>query len=187
VSANLLIRQQGRGTFVASHNRDRLLFYFFHIAPEQGAKQYPEVRLVAFGRGKADRGEAELLQIATGDVVFRIRNLLHLEGQPVIVDDLTLPAVRFPGLTEKQFLHRSSTIYNLYQDAFGLSVVRTRERLRATLADAETAQLLGVSKGTPLLSIRRTALSYNDDPVELRSSLVNTERHEYWSEIGTPG
>src|SRR5688500_9688538 len=47
VSANLLIRQQGRGTFVASHNRDRLLFYFFHIVPEQGAKQYPEVRLVA--------------------------------------------------------------------------------------------------------------------------------------------
>ena len=187
VSANLLIRQQGRGTFVASHNRDRLLFYFFHIAPEQGAKQYPEVRLVAFGRGKADRGEAELLQIATGDVVFRIRNLLNLDGHPVIVDDLTLPAARFPGLTEKQFLHRSSTIYNLYQDAFGLSVVRTRERLRATLADAETAQLLGVSKGTPLLSIRRTALSYNDDPVELRSSLVNTERHEYWSEIGTPG
>src|SRR5918993_567730 len=39
VAANLLIRQQGRGTFVASHNRDRLLFYFFHIAPEQGAKQ----------------------------------------------------------------------------------------------------------------------------------------------------
>jgi GntR family transcriptional regulator len=132
VLANLLIRQQGRGTFVASHNRDRLLFYFFHIAPEQGAKQYPEVRLVAFARGKADRGEAELLQIAAGDGVFRIRNLLNLDGHPVIVDDLTLPATRFPGLTEKQFLHRSSTIYNLYQDAFGLSVVRTRERLRAT-------------------------------------------------------
>ena len=67
VAANLLIRQQGRGTFVASHNRDRLLFYFFHIVPEQGAKQYPDVRLVAFARGKADRGEAELLRIAAGD------------------------------------------------------------------------------------------------------------------------
>ena len=187
VAANLLIRQQGRGTFVASHNRDRLLFYFFHIAPDQGAKQYPEVRLVAFARGKADRGEADLLRIAAGEPVFRIRNLLHLDGHPVIVDDLTLPAARFPGLTEKQFAHRTSTIYNLYQDAFGLSVVRTRERLRATLADAETAELLAVSKGTPLLSIRRTAFSYNDDPVELRRSLVNTAAHEYWAEIGTPG
>ena len=144
------------------------------------------MRLVAFARGKADRGEAELLHVAAGDAVFRIRNLLHLSGHPVIVDDLTLPAARFPGLTEKQFAHRPSTIYNLYQEGFGLSVVRTRERLRATLADAETAQLLGVSKGTPLLAIRRTALSYNDDPVELRRSQVNTAEHEYWADIGAP-
>lgn len=187
VAANLLIRQQGRGTFVASHNRDRMLFYFFHIVPEEGAKQYPEVRLVAFSRGKADRGEADLLRLPPGETVFRIRNLLHLEGQPVIVDDLTLPASRFPALTEKQFRHRPSTIYNLYQEAFGLSVVKTRERLRATVADADAATLLGVAEGAPLLSIRRIALSYNDDPVELRRSLVNTRRHEYWADIGTPG
>lgn len=186
VAANLLIRQQGRGTFVASHTRDRLLFYFFHVVPEHGPKQYPEVRLVAFGRGKADRGEAELLNLALGDAVFRIRNLLHLRGEPVIVDDLTLPVTRFTGLTEKQFAQRPSTIYNLYQDAFGLSVVAARERLRATIADVETGALLRVSKGTPLLSIRRTALSYNDDAVELRRSLVNTTAHEYWAEIGSP-
>lgn len=186
VDANLLIRQQGRGTFVASHNRDRMLFYFFHIVPEQGAKQYPDVRLVSFARGKADRGEAELFRLAPGDAVIRIRNLLRLRGQPVIVDDLTLPAARFPGLTDKQFANRPSTIYNLYQDAFGLSVVTTRERLRATLADAQIAALLRVPEGAPLLAIRRIALSYNDDPIELRRSLVDTTAHEYWAEIGTP-
>jgi len=187
VAANLLIRQQGRGTFVASHDRDRMLFYFFHIVPEQqDAKPYPDVRLVSFARGKADRSEAEYLHIGAGDAVFRIRNLLRLRGDPVIVDDLTLAAARFPGLTDKQFANRPSTIYNLYQDAFGLSVVTTRERLRATLADAPTAQLLDVAEGAPLLSIRRIALSYHDDPVELRRSLVDTSAHEYWAEIGTP-
>ena len=186
VAGNLLIRQQGRGTFVASHNRDRMLFYFFHIVAEHGAKAYPDVRLIAFARGKADRSEADLLHIAAGDPVFRIRNLLRLRGDPVIVDDLTLPCARFAGLTDKQFGNRPSTIYNLYQDAFGLSVVTTRERLRATLADAETAPLLRVAVGAPLLSIRRTALSYNDDPIELRRSLVDTAQHEYWADIGTP-
>lgn len=187
VAANLLIRQQGRGTFVASHDRDRMLFYFFHIVPEQeDAKQYPDVRLVSFARGKADRTEAEHLRIGAGDAVFRIRNLLRLRGDPVIVDDLTLAAARFPGLTDKQFAGRPSTIYNLYQDAFGLSVVTTRERLRATLADAQAAQLLDVTEGAPLLAIRRIALSYNDDPIELRRSLVDTSAHEYWAEIGTP-
>jgi GntR family transcriptional regulator len=119
--------------------------------------------------------------------VIRVRNLLSLAGAPVIVDDLVLPAVRLPGLTERQFAGRPSTIYNLYQDAFGISVVRTRERLRATLADAAIAALLGVARGAPLLSIRRVALSYNDVPVELRVSLVNTAHHEYWADIGTPG
>jgi GntR family transcriptional regulator len=184
--SNLLIRQQGRGTFVASHNRDRMLFYFFHVAPESGAKQYPEVRLLSFGKGKADRQESDALGIAVGEPVLRIRNLLHLSGKPVIVDDLTLPAARFAGLTEQRFGGRPSTIYNLYQDQFGLSVVKTRERLRAALADADSASLLGVPRGAPLLSIRRIAYSYNDDPVELRRSLVDTSRHEYWADIGSP-
>lgn len=185
-AANLLIRQQGRGTFVASHNRDRMLFYFFHVVPQSGGKEYPDVRMLAFTRAKADRGEADSLRLAPGDSVIRVRNLLRLGGVPVIVDDLTLPAARFPGLTERQFASRPSTIYNLYQDAFGLSVVKTRERVRATLADADTAQRLGIAVGAPLLAIRRIALSYNDDPVEFRVSLVNTAHHEYWADIGTP-
>jgi len=184
VAENILIRQQGRGTYVASHNRDRLLFYFFHIVDEQGVKRYPEVELLSFARAKADRAAAELLGLAAGDSVYRIRNRLSLAGIPVIIDDITLPVAAFAGLTERQFRHRTSTIYNLYQEAFGVSVVKTSERLRATLADADAAALLGVAPGAPLLQIRRVAYTYHDDPVEYRVSRVNTERHEYWADIG---
>ena len=184
VAANILIRQQGRGTFVATHDRDRLLFHYFHVVPVDGPKQYPDVRLLSFARGRADRGEAEALRIVPGDAVVRVRNLLSLSGQPVIVDDLVLPAARFPGLTQAQFAGRPSTIYNLYQDSFRISVVHTRERLRAVLADAQAAALLGIVRGAPLLMIRRVALSYSDDPVELRISLVNTAAHEYFADIG---
>ena len=97
---------------------------------------------------------------------------------------IRLPAVLFPGLDRKRFAGRPSTIYNLYQDAYGISVVRTRERLKATLADATNAALLGLRPGAPLLQIRRIALAYNDRPVELRISLVDTRTHEYWAEIG---
>ncbi len=183
VADHILIRQQGRGTFVASHNRDRMLFYFFHVVPLEGPKVYPDVELLAFGRGKADRAAAEALGIATGDPIFRIRNLLRLGGRPAIVDDIALPVPRFATLTEKQFASRPSTIYNLYQDPFGISVVRTNERLRATVADAETARLLAVPPGAPLLSIRRIALTYNDVPVEYRVSQVDTGHCEYWNEI----
>jgi len=183
VAENILIRQQGRGTFVASHNRDRLLFYFFHIVGHDGTKQYPVVTLDAFARGRAEADEADKLGIVRGDPVFRIRNILKLGNLPVILDELTLDQKRFPGLTEKQFVGRPNTIYNLYQDAFGVSVVRTQERLRAILADSQNARLLRVPLKAPLLRISRIAYSYQDRPVELRISTVNTERHEYWSEI----
>jgi GntR family transcriptional regulator len=187
VAERILIRQQGRGTFVASHTRDRLLFYFFHIVPESGEKSYPEVQFLSFARARADRNAAEKLGIASGDPVFRIRNRLRLSGAPIMVDDITLSAARFVGLTEAQFRGRASTIYNLYQEAFGISVVRTGERLRAMMADAEAAALLEVARGAPLLQIRRVAQTYNEVPVEYRVSLVNTAHHEYWAEIGRNG
>jgi GntR family transcriptional regulator len=183
VAENILIRQQGRGTFVASHNRDRLLFYFFHVVAHDAPKQYPVVRLLRFARGKADKLAGEKLAIAVGDAVFRMRNLLSLSGVPVIVDDITIAAARFPGIGERAFRDRTSTIYNLYQDTFGISVVRTVERLRATLADSDIAPLLRVAAGSPLLQIRRVAMTYSDVPVELRISHVNTAHHEYLSEL----
>ena len=183
VAENILIRQQGRGTFVASHNRDRLLFYFFHIVAHDGTKQYPVVSLNSFARGKAESHEAEPLQMQRGDPVFRIRNLLKLADVPVIVDDIVIDQRRFPNLSEKQFAARPNTIYNLYQDAFGISVVRTQERLRAILADVQQARLLKVAPRAPLLRIARIAYSYQDVPIEARTSIVNTEQHEYWSEI----
>ena len=183
VAENILIRQQGRGTFVATHNRDRMMFYFFHVAPIEGAKEYPEVGFLSFARGKADRAVADALELVAGEPVFRVRNLLRLAGRPAIVDDLTLPVARFASLTERQFRTRPSTIYNLYQEAFGISVVRTSERLRAVVADAETAHLLDLAPGAPLLSIRRVALGYNDVPVEYRVSQVDAAHFEYWNEI----
>ena len=184
VAENILIRQQGRGTFVASHTREREIFHFLHVVPQRGPKQYPDVQLESFTRGKADRRIADALHLAPGDPVYRIRNVLHLEGAPVIVDDIALPAQRFPGLTERRFRERRSTVYNLYQEAFGISVVTARERVRALTAGDAIASLLGVDVTTPLLSIRRVAFTYRELPVEYRLSLVNTARHEYWAEIG---
>ncbi len=183
VAENILIRQQGRGTYVASHNRDRLLFYFFHVVPQNGAKEYPVVRLLGFARAKADAQASEALGIGLGDPVFRFRNLLSLSAEPVIVDDITVSAARFAGMTERAVRDRPSTVYHLYQDTYGISVVRTVERLRATSVDDQIAPLLRVAPGAPLLQIRRVALSYSDVPVELRISHVNTARHEYWSEL----
>jgi len=102
----------------------------------------------------------------------------------VIVDDITLPASLFPGLTERIFVARDNTIYHLYQSRYGINVLRTDERLRAVLAPRDIAQQLEVAAGAPLLEIRRVALTFRDRPVELRLSRVNTARHDYHNTLG---
>jgi GntR family transcriptional regulator len=102
----------------------------------------------------------------------------------VIVDDITLPAALFPGLTERIFVARDNTIYHLYQSRYGVNVLRTDERLRAVLAGADDARLLGLAPGAPLLEVRRVALTFRDRPVELRVSRVDTTAHDYHNTFG---
>ena len=184
VGERVLVRQQGRGTFVATHGPRRLLFHFFHIVRDDGVKELPQPQLLAFERGRAAPVEAERLAIAAGDRVIRIRNLLKLGGEPVVLDAIVLPQALFPDLTEKLFRGRDETIYGLYQTRYGINVVRAVERLKARLADRATARVLGVAVGAPLLQIDRTALTYHDRPVELRTSLVDTAGHEYLADLG---
>ncbi len=183
VAENILIRQQGRGTFVAAHNRERLMFHFFHIERRDGAKQQPDVRLQSFRSAKADADEATQLAITVGDPVYRVCNVLSLAEQPIIVDAITIPQSLFPKLTQARFRDRPNTIYHLYQTEFGITVVRSAERLRGVLADADTAATLLVKVGAPLLEIRRVALSFDNAPVEYRRSLVNTADYEYFSDL----
>jgi GntR family transcriptional regulator len=184
VAERALVRRQGKGTFVAEHDGGRLLFHFFHIVGRDGTKTYPEVRTLSFARARASEDEARALGITARDPVIRIRNLLSLAAKPSIVDDITLPAQLFPGLTEKIFLARGNTIYHLYQSRYGINVLRTDERLRAVLADAELGRLLEAPAAAPLLEIRRVALTFRDRPVELRISRVNTARLDYHNTFG---
>ena len=179
VAERALVRRQGKGTFVTVHEGSRLYFHFFHIVAPDGRRVLPEVKTIAFRRDRADRATAAALGIAPADKVIRIRNVLSLDGRPCIVDDIAIPAELFPGLTEKTFVARNNTVYQLYQSRFGINVLRTDERLRAVLADPSLATLLGVAEGAPLLEIRRLALTFRDRPVELRISHVDTSSHHY--------
>ncbi|MFO1362496.1 MAG: GntR family transcriptional regulator [Burkholderiales bacterium] len=184
VAEQVLVRQQGRGTFVATHGPSRLMFQFFRIVGANGERDLPEPELLAFERGRAEAREAAALRIAPGERVLRIRNLLRLGGEPIVLDDIVLAQRLFPDLAEKAFRERDSTIYGFYQTRYGINVVHASERLRAAAADRASARILKVAPGAPLLEIHRLAMTYHDAPVELRRSRVNTAHHAYSSELG---
>lgn len=188
VHEHLLVRMQGRGTFVALHNNERFLFQFFHVEPrpesplsEPREREFPQVECLAFARGKADDAEAAALRIRPGDAVWRIDNRLSLSGRAVVHDRLVLAAALFKDLTEQRFRERPGTIYSLYQTAFGITVLRTHERVRAVAAGPDAQRILGVSAGQPMLEVHRVALTFGDQPVELRVSTIHTAAHDYVS------
>jgi GntR family transcriptional regulator len=183
VAEKILVRQQGRGTFVAIHSEDRQHYYFFHIVGKDGAKNAPSHELLSLRPAKADAATALRLGLHQEERVFRIHNILRLAGKPVIFDELVLPAARFPDLSAAAFAAREGTIYGLYQSRYGISVVRISERLSAAEADARVARALGIGVDAPVLAIKRIAYTYDDQPVELRTSWVDTRDHEYLSDL----
>jgi GntR family transcriptional regulator len=176
---HVVVRRQGRGTFVATHDTGRLMFQFFHVERSDGLRELPKVDLVSFQRGRADDAAAQALHLRAGEPVIEIENALRLQGSPVIHDRLVLPAGLFRGLSERRLRERAGTIYRFYQLEFGISVLRALERARAIGADRASARVLGVAVGAPAIEVRRTALTFNDRPVEYRVSVVNTARHDY--------
>ena len=183
---HILVRRQGRGTFVATHNTDRFLFQFFHVERADGLREAPLVDLVSFERLRAEDEPAEALQLRTGDPVIQIENRLRLQGNAVIYDRLTLPSSLFKGLTEKRFRERPGTIYQLYQSDFGISVLRAQERARASAADRNAVRVLSLPHGQPVMQVRRTALTFGDRPVEHRISIINTAHHDYVNLLSRP-
>jgi GntR family transcriptional regulator len=184
VAARALVRRQGRGTFVPDHGPDRTAFYFFHIRPEDGTRLLPETELLEFRASvPCPAWIAAHLGVAAKSPMIFARNLQRLGGRPVVLDDLWLPKALFPGLDRAGLAQREGTVYGLYQKRFGLSVIRTDERLRAVAAPPEVATLLGLAPGAPVLCILRVARAIGERPVELRISHADTQHHEYFNTL----
>jgi len=184
VAENILVREQGRGTFVKSHTRDYMLNAFFQIVDRQGHKELPRIHLVSFGKWRADATTAALLKVPARSTVLRVRNLLTIDGRPTVFDDIRLPPERFPGLTPNELSERDMTIYGLMQQRYGVTVVRLVEHLEAVGAPAAIAEQLEVETGHPLLRIERTAYSYEGEPADMRLRYIRTGLRRYESVLG---
>lgn len=179
VLENILIRHQGRGTYVAIHAHNQHFFRYFRIVRQDGVKHYPSPQLQRFRRVRAHGEAREKLLLGAGAYMFEFINVLALHDEQVMVDTICVPEALFSGLSSEQLGRRPGTLYSLYQGDFGINVIGTAEAVRACHADAEHADWLGVDPGAALLEIRRVAYSYNQQPVEWRVSRVNTARYEY--------
>ncbi|MDC8786896.1 GntR family transcriptional regulator [Paucibacter sp. hw1] len=179
---NLLVRRQGKGTFVATHAEQKVQYRFLRLMPDEGSGSL-ERQLLDCRRLRAPASVARQLQMRAGDQMVEVRRLLKAEGKPVVLDDICLPGDLFKGLTTERLNQYRGPFYGLFEAEFGVHMIRAQEKIRALPADAEAARLLQVPVGTPLLSVERLSFTYGDKPVELRRGLYHTASHFYRNEL----
>lgn len=180
---NLVMRRQGKGTFVSTHHEARAHIRFLRLRPDEGQPHYPESRFLEVKRLRAPADVARLLDMKSGDATVYIKRLQSFDGIPTIVEELWLPGLLFKGLTAERLSEYKGPMYGLFESEFGTRMIRADEKVRAVLAGAEDAALLHVDAGTPLLSAERVSFTYGDKPVELRRGLYLTARHHYQNDL----
>lgn len=183
---NLLLRRQGKGTFVATHSEQQVRYRFLKLMPDAGdlaSEGQPQREVLECRRVRAPAEVARMLALRAGDAVVQVRRVLSFGTVPTILEDLWLPGAFFKGLTAQQMAGYHGPTYAMFEVEFGVRMVRAEEKIRAVAADAVQAELLQVPRHTPLLSVERVAYTYNDAPMELRRGLYRTDTHHYRNEL----
>jgi GntR family transcriptional regulator len=183
---NLLVRRQGKGTFVATHAEQQVQFRFLKLVPDNGVpgSEGPAQRdIIDCRRARANVDVARALAVRTGDAVLQARRVLSFLGTPTILEDIWLPAAPFKGLTTERLANYQGPMYALFETEFNMRMVRAEEKIRAESATEGREQLLKVQHGTPLLSVERIAYTYKDVPMELRRGYYRTDTHHYHNSL----
>ena len=181
---NLVVRRQGKGTFVATHAEQHVRYRFLKLVPDGERAEGPAQReVLECKRIRAGADMARSLQLRTGDAVMQVRRVLAFGGTPTILEDLWLPGQAFKGLTADRMASYQGPTYAMFELEFGVRMVRAEEKIRAVGADTTQAALLAVPEGSPLLLVERLAYTYNDVPVELRRGLYRTDTHHYRNDL----
>jgi GntR family transcriptional regulator len=185
-SENLVVRRQGKGTFVATHEEKQVQFRFLKLVPDNGApgSEGPAEReILDCKKSRASAEIAKLLALRAGDAVLQVRRLLAFKQMAAILEDIWLPAAPFKGLSAEQLASYPGPSYALFETEYNVRMLRADEKIRAVPATLEQAGLLQVSPQTPLLFVERVAYTYRDTPMELRRGYYRTDTHHYFNTL----
>lgn len=162
VDKGLLVRRRGIGTQVVHGKVTRNVELTSLHDDLERSGQKPQTVVLSSERATADAELAELLGVEAGTPVLHIVRLRSADGVPLAILDNALPA---------EFLDLSIddlSRYGLYQmlRTRGVTMRVAKQRIGARAATAHEAELLGVGKGGPVLTMTRTAFDSSGKAIE---------------------
>ena len=177
VAEQLLCRRQGKGTYVSEHTQESSLYRFFRFKESGGENLIPDTRVIRVESREASEKERKILNLKKGDLVCQIIRVRSLYDKPTILERVIQPLGVFPGIDKLDDLPNS--LYSLYQEKYGVSIVSVNEEVRATNLKPDQAELLEVPQDMPVLMVERSSFSIDGRVVEWSQSLCSTEKYVY--------
>lgn len=204
-SDNLLVRRQGKGTFVTTHTARQVQTRFLRLVPDSpmeaplsdadssdtyssnGKNILVRRTITACNRQRATTDIAKALNLKAGDAVVYIQRVLSYpvgdRSVPTILEDIWLSGAPFKGLNLERLAGSNAPMYAMFEAEFGVNLVRAIEKIRAVNPAENEAKLLQVNTSEPLLRVERIAYTYNDTPIEVRTGLYRTDARHYRNEL----
>ncbi len=184
VAENILVREQGRGTFVVSHTEDYMLNVFFRIENKNGKRELPKSNLISFEITRPSKSVSSYLKLTPNEKIYKIKTVLSFDQRPAIIDYIYLPKKMFSGLDETCFSDRKGTLFKLFQERYGITITKTEETVEADLLNPDIATLLDQKPNLPVLKITRVAYAYKNVPIDLRVRYVDSLNYRYFNNLG---
>ncbi len=182
VADHLVVRHQGKGTFVAARGSGSPV-HFFSIVTLEGQPVVPGAPATFdWSECAPNARERNDLKLKPDDRVYRIFRVRTVDGHPALIERISVERSRFDGLPELMRTSDRMNTYLIMEREFGVLVVNAREWLQAVPASAVDEAELGVAQGSPMLALTRVSFSVDGQPVESRRVRFSSEKLRYFCE-----
>ena len=111
---NLLVRRQGKGTFVSTHDDPRSFFRFLRLASNEGELLRLQSIPLECWRAKAGADVARTLALEPGAPINIVRRLMKFGDEPAVFDEIYLPGELFPDLSLDILNSVAVSMYSLF-------------------------------------------------------------------------
>jgi len=180
-----LVRQQGRGTFVADGKVKQTLSHTMKRYSDQVAVQgkKAEISLISINVVPATERLLQSLDVAINDPIQRIERVRKANGEITQYEVAYIPWSVAPGVTKE---HAETSIYATLKNAFNVHISKTTENIEIALADEVSSVHLDCEEGLPCFYIETIAEDDHGKKIEFSRSYFRGDKINFLIERNYP-
>lgn len=175
----LVVRQHGRGTFVADRSAQttNLMQAYSFTEQMRDMGRDPLTTILEFSEVEADKNLVEHMNVRLGERLFKIKRLRSADAMPMMVERTYLPARKF--LTLRRPMLEQKPLYDIIEQDFYEKINVAEEEFFASIARPSDAHMLDISEGAPVLDLVRTTYNVHNEIVEYTLSVARADQFKY--------